>query len=205
MRVGGPDLLAIDDVAAIPSLGPGLDTGQVTARVGLREALAEEVLGREDARQVGPLLRFARVGNERRTGHVEPYGIRELGGPRAGHLLVEDRLLHDRGPAAAVSCGPLEPDIARPVELPLPVDQESGPSLARILPQSPGELASSQARSLERNSSCSAESRKSMGGSLAWDNRHVKRKTSRVKPEPPALAEPAAPSVRLIEARFGPI
>ena len=33
----------------------------------------------------------------------------------------------------------------------------------------------------------------------------MKRKTSRVKPEPSALAEPAAPSVRLIEERFGPI
>ena len=58
VRVGGPDLLAVDDVLVAIPLGLGLERGQVASRARLGVALAPEVVAVVDARQEALLLRL---------------------------------------------------------------------------------------------------------------------------------------------------
>ena len=120
---GRPHLAAGDDVGVAPPLGPRLEGGQVAAGIRLGEALAEHVLRRQDTRQVQALLLLGAVHDDGGTRHVEADRVGELGGPRPRHLLVEDGLLHHGGAAAAVGDRPVQPHVARRVELPLPVDE----------------------------------------------------------------------------------
>lgn len=68
VRIGGPDLAAVQAPAARHGLGAGADAGQVGARAGLAHADAEEGLGAADARQVeGLLRRRAELEDQRRA------------------------------------------------------------------------------------------------------------------------------------------
>ena len=67
--------------------------GEVGAGAGLGEALAPDLLGREDLREVALLLLVGAVRDDRRPGHAEADHAdvrRRLG---ARHLLEEDRLV----------------------------------------------------------------------------------------------------------------
>src|SRR5262249_9402268 len=64
------------------------------------------------------------VGDERRSRVVDPDPVQQLGSACPCQLLVEDRLLDRRRPAAAVLARPGEPDVAGVVESALPVAQE---------------------------------------------------------------------------------
>ena len=95
VRERRPDLLAVDDeVVALERESRGrAHGGEVGARVRLGEALAPDLLGREDLLQVLLLLGVGAVRDDRRAGHAEPDHAevgRRLG---ARHLLEEDRLV----------------------------------------------------------------------------------------------------------------
>ena len=94
---------------------------EVGARVRLGEALAPDLLGREDRLQVARLLRLGAVRDDRRPGHAEPDHAEVLRRLRARRLLEEDRLVAVRLAAAAVLLRPREPDVARLVERAAPV------------------------------------------------------------------------------------
>jgi len=123
-RVARPHLLPGDGEAVAGRLGARAEGGEVAAGAGLAEELAPDLVGREDIRQVAPLLRLVAVHDERRTGVVDADAVQQLRGAGAGQLLVEDRLGRRPGAAAAVLARPEEPDVAGGVEPPLPVAQE---------------------------------------------------------------------------------
>ena len=104
--------------------GPGLQRRQVRARLGLGEALAPDLLGGEDRRQVALLLLLGPVGDHGRAAHREAEHVGRLRAPRAHDLLVEDRLLDQRRAAAAVLLRPRHAGPAAVVELALPVEAE---------------------------------------------------------------------------------
>src|SRR5205814_9690530 len=101
-------------------LGARLKPGQVAARVRLAEALAPDLLGREERGQVALLLRVGAMRHHDGAAHAEPDDVDRLGRLREDHLVVEDQLLHEAGASAAVLLGPGDADIAGLVELLLP-------------------------------------------------------------------------------------
>ena len=52
MRARGPNFLPVDDEVVVPVDGARAQTGEIAAGVGLRIALAPQLVGAEDARQV---------------------------------------------------------------------------------------------------------------------------------------------------------
>lgn len=66
MRIGGPDLAAVEQPAAVARLGAGADAGQVGARVRFAHADAEKSLGAADARQVEAALLLGAVFQDQR-------------------------------------------------------------------------------------------------------------------------------------------
>ena len=105
-------------------LGPRAGAGEVGAGVGLREALAPDLLGREDLVEVPLLLRVGAVDDDRRAGHAEADHAdvrRRRGG---GHLLVEDRLVAVGRARAAVLLRPGQAGVAGVVELAAPLAAE---------------------------------------------------------------------------------
>jgi len=69
VRVGGPDLRAVDDVVVAVGHRGGGQARQVGAGAGLGIALAPPVLAAADARQVLRLLRFGAEGDQHRAQH----------------------------------------------------------------------------------------------------------------------------------------
>src|SRR5207248_11766957 len=119
-----PDLLAVDDVDVSATFDACACGSEVGARVRLGEALAPDLLGGQDLRQVRLLLVVAAVRHDRRPGHTEPDDADVGGSLRARHLLVEDGLEAVRGARAAVLLGPGQPGIAGLVQLAAPVAPE---------------------------------------------------------------------------------
>ena len=115
-----PHLLPGDEPVVAVAHRARLDRGEVRARAGLGEALAPDLLGREDRLQVAALLLVAAVGDDRRAAHGQAQdvgGARRLG---ADELLVVDRLLDQRRAAPAVLGRPRHAGPAPVVQLALP-------------------------------------------------------------------------------------
>src|SRR5215210_5848843 len=116
----GPDLLPRHDPLAVRLHCPGLQRGEVGARVGLGEALAPDLVAGEYRVEPALLLLIGAVVDDHRAAHDEAEHVRGLRRSRTGHLLAEQRLLDERRAPASVFRGPGEPRVAGVVELPLP-------------------------------------------------------------------------------------
>ncbi len=108
LRVGGPDLLAVDAPAGAVGAGVGLEAGEVGAGVGLAEALAPDDLALRDTRQVALLLGRRAEAHQRRADPVEPHVLRAARLVVRPHLLAHDGLLPDVPATAAVLARPGE-------------------------------------------------------------------------------------------------
>ena len=102
LRLGRPDLLAVDDPFVAVEFGSRLEAGQVRPGVGLAEPLAPGDLALEDARDELPLLL---LGAPLQDGRPDE-GVAEEVAPQrragAGELLVEHDLLEEGEALAAV-------------------------------------------------------------------------------------------------------
>src|SRR5690606_19637423 len=143
VSVGGPDLLAVDDVLVTLSDCAGLQRRQVGARARLGVALTPEDVTGKDRRQVLAFLLLGAVGVDHRPDHreaerAEPRRVRRLiffapdvtlGGSPAGAaiflrpcrrdpaLFVEDLVPEAHGFLGGVGGGTyhLSPDVLRPI------------------------------------------------------------------------------------------
>ena len=102
LRLGGPDLLAVDDPLVAVELGPGLEAGQVGAGVGLAEALAPGDLALEDARDELLLLLLGAPLQDGRADEGVTEEVAPQRGAGPGELLVQHDLLEQGEPLAAV-------------------------------------------------------------------------------------------------------
>ena len=150
-----PHLLAGHDPVVAVAHGARLHRRQVGAGLGLGEALAPDLLGGEDRLQVALLLLLGAVRDDRRPAHGQAEHVGELGRPRAHDLLVEDRLLDQRGAAAAVLLRPGEPRPAGLVQRRAANRAGTRRPPRRPRAPCPGWFASSHERSSSRKASSS--------------------------------------------------
>ena len=101
----GPGLLAVDQVMIAIVLGPAAQGCQVRARARFGIALAPEVVGRKNARQVAGFLFIRAEGVDHRPHHAQPEG-HHRGRPGIGRGALEDIALRRRPAGAAVFLGP---------------------------------------------------------------------------------------------------
>ena len=90
------------------SRGLRRDVREVGAGAGLGVPLAPQLLDRRDPRQEALLLLLGAEGDQGRSEQLLTEVVDPGGGVRRGVLLVEDHLLEQRQPAAAVLLGPAE-------------------------------------------------------------------------------------------------
>src|SRR5437588_3831548 len=122
MRAGGPHLLAVDDEMVALIDGAGAQAGEVGAGPRLGIALAPDLVGAEDPRQMALFLLLGPPVDQRRAQQAEPAGAGQDRGAGAEILLVIDDLLHEAGAAPAIFLGPGKPDPAGGVHPLLPGD-----------------------------------------------------------------------------------
>ena len=94
MRIARPDLLAIDDPAAI--LAPhcaGFDRREVGTGIRLREALAPDVLHSQDPRNVVSLLVFRAHTQDNRSDEFAADGVDAFGRLGPSELFVDDEIV----------------------------------------------------------------------------------------------------------------
>ena len=107
VRERRPHLLPVDEEVVAAILDPRADGRQVAACVGLREALAPDLLGAQDLREVALLVGLTAPRHDRRPRHAEAdhAEVRRCLGAR--RLLEEDRLVAVRraGPAELLRPG----------------------------------------------------------------------------------------------------
>src|SRR5487761_1985398 len=118
--VAGPDLLSIHDKMVTVAHRRGAERRQVAARVRLRKALAPDLFGREQFRQIAFLLLRRAEGDDCRSDQAERDDVghgRRLG---AGHFLDENDLLHYGSAASAEVLGPGDARPSGVVERALP-------------------------------------------------------------------------------------
>ena len=118
---GGPDLLPVQHEVVAVEDGAGLERRQVAAGTGLAEALAPDLVAGEHGRDEAAALRFAAVVDERRTEQPDAERVQDRRGVGARQLRLEDGLLDLRGAAAAPLGWPAHAQVARLIELALPV------------------------------------------------------------------------------------
>ncbi len=104
--VGGPDLLAPHQPAALGRFGDGAQRGEVGAGVGLAEELAPDLAGVEDRRQPAGLLLRRAARQQRRPGEVDADPVDRLRSTRTGVLHVVERHLDRAGASASHALGP---------------------------------------------------------------------------------------------------
>src|ERR1017187_1833665 len=97
---------------------------KVAACVRFAEPLAPHLLAVEDGREKTRPLLVGAVGDDHRPAHDQPEDVGRRWRLGANHLLVEDRLLHERGAATAVLAWPGDADVARIEEGALPEQAE---------------------------------------------------------------------------------
>jgi hypothetical protein len=143
VRERRPDLLTRDHPLVAVSHRPGLERGEVRAGVRLGEALAPDLVGGEDRREVALLLLIVAVGDNGRPAHGQAEDVGHLRRTGTSDLLIEDRLLDEARPRPTVRLGPGEAGPAAVVELALPVATEGERRLvalglrARVVPVEP--------------------------------------------------------------------
>src|SRR6266851_4720326 len=101
MAERGPDLLPVDDKMVAVNYGARTKSRQIRTRHRFREALAPDLLAREDSGQVAALLILSAVLENRRPAHRKTQLVERRRCAHARHLLVEDRALDHRGALAA--------------------------------------------------------------------------------------------------------
>ena len=111
--------------------GSRAQRGEVGAGVGLGEALAPDLLGGQDRRDVPPALLVRAEAQQRRAEDVEPDDVDELRGARRRELLVDDDLLDGRPAAATESLWPRTSDVPGFVAGGLPVAEDLHPFVER--------------------------------------------------------------------------
>ncbi len=122
--VGGPDLLAGDEVIVAVAFGAGLQRGEVGAGVGFGIALAPADQAGGDLRQMLLLLRLGAVFQQRRPEHPDPETRQRRTGTHRRHLRAQDLVLGGIESATAIFprpirhgpalvAHPLEPDALR--------------------------------------------------------------------------------------------
>src|SRR5260370_7229779 len=89
MRARSPYLLPIDHEMVAPIDGAGTQAGEIAAGIWFRIALAPQLVGAEDARQVPLLLLFGSPMNERRAQQVQRVRCRQTRRTGAEIFLVE--------------------------------------------------------------------------------------------------------------------
>ena len=179
MRERRPDLLAVDDVDVAAPLGARANGGEVGAGVRLREALAPDLLGREDRLEVARLLLLGAVRDDRRPGHAEAdhadvrRRLRRAPAPRGrspGSCAARPR----RRTPSATSGRPSRRRTASGSTRG-PRSRRSAASPPRARGARPGRFASSQARSSARNAASSGVSRRSTSAMLKRSGRGFTR------------------------------
>src|SRR4029079_15287334 len=91
VRVRRPDLLSVEDEAIAVEPGGGADGRGIGAGARLGEALAPDLVRREERLQVAGLLRLGAAGDDRRPGHPEADHA-DVRRPLAPPPLLPDRL-----------------------------------------------------------------------------------------------------------------
>ena len=122
MRARGPHLLAVDDEMVAVVDRAGAQAGQIGAGARLGIALAPDLVGAEDLRQVARFLLLGAPMDQGRAQKVEAALARQDRRAGAEIFLVEDHLLHKAGAAPAIFLGPGDADPAGGVHLLLPGD-----------------------------------------------------------------------------------
>ena len=135
---GRPDLLPGDDPFVAVLDGAGLQRGEVGARLGLREALAPDLVGVEDRLQVALLLLVGAVGDDHRAAHRQAEHVGRARRLQARGLADEDRLLDHRRAAAAVLLRPGDAGPTGLVQLVLPLAPEGDHLVEAALGLGPG-------------------------------------------------------------------
>jgi len=108
---------------------PGTQRGQVRTRLGLGEALAPDLPGVQDRRDVPLALLLGTEAQQRRAKHVEPDDVDELRRAGTGQFLVDHDLLDRRSAAATELPGPSPADVPGPVTTSLPAAQSLDPGV----------------------------------------------------------------------------
>ena len=126
-----PGLLAAQDEVVVVLDRARAQRREVGPGLGLREALAPDLLGRQDRRDVAPPLLVVAEAQQRRPEDVEPDDVDELRRAGRGELLVDDDLLDRRAPAAAELARPCAADVAGLVARGLPAAQDLHPLVER--------------------------------------------------------------------------
>ena len=122
-----PRLLSVDHVAVVRLDRDGAQRGEIRSCLGLGEALAPQLLRREDRRDVTAALLVGPERENRRSEHVQSDDRDPFRRAGCRHLLVDDDLL-DRGAAAAAELRrPRAPDVAGLVAARLPAAKIGDP------------------------------------------------------------------------------
>ena len=101
--------------------GPGAQARQITAGVGLAEALTPDLVAPQQRSEQAGLLRLGAEGEQGRRHPGQGQEVREKGRPGPGQLLLDHGLLPGVDAAPAVLFGHVEAEEARVVHLRLPV------------------------------------------------------------------------------------
>ena len=128
---GDPGLLPAEHEVVAAVLSAGSQRREVGAGVGLGEALAPDLVGGQDRRDVPAPLLVAAEAQQRRPEHVEADDVRELRRAGGRELLVDDDLLGGRPAAAAELERPGAADVAGRVAAGLPGAERLHPVLER--------------------------------------------------------------------------
>ena len=120
----GPDLLPVEHEVVAVEDRAGLERRQVAAGAGLAEALTPDLVARQHGWEEAAALRLAAVVDERRTEQADAQDVQDGRGVGARQLGLEDRLLDLGRALAAPLLGPSHAEVARLVELPLPLATE---------------------------------------------------------------------------------
>jgi hypothetical protein len=117
MRVGGPDLAAVDPPPARHLLRPRAQAGEVGAAVGLGEADGEGQLAADNPGDELALLLLGAQPQDQRAGLAVADPVGGDGGADGQHLLQHHVALHGGALAAPVRLGPGHADPAAPADL----------------------------------------------------------------------------------------
>ena len=132
VRLGGPDLGAVDHPIVPVAHRARAQRGEVGARLRLGIALAPDMLGREHRRQEAALLCLRAEGHQHRPAHVEAEG-NQTRRPGEAQFFIEDIFSGQRPTGPAVLLRPVWRDPALLVKNPVPADHVLAAELDPVL------------------------------------------------------------------------